>query len=385
MLSRFAVSLASTFAMVAAVTLTSAPASALPVAYVFVSTGNPNAVTSLAVSSTGAFTRVSTVSSPTNIYHLSVTSKFLFGIDPASNIYTYSIGSTGALKLVATTNAGKYVSGFSSAYSIPITQLDSAGATIYTMVGTSQTDWYLESFKIETNGALQFLGKSYADPSALDQIRFVQSGQFAMADGCYNTAAGASFTTDSNDVNDILTYKHETTGFLTYTALSHDTPVAKSPYEYCAGLNASDSANHLAVGFTIFNPPGDDEESGMALGTYTVNTSGTPSTTSDYENMPVTSVAASAMGIDPTGKLLAVVGAGGFEVFHFNGANPITKYTGEIKTSGANRFVAWDKTGHMYMLTDHSVDIFNITPTSYTELKPWEFTAPYGMIVLSLQ
>jgi hypothetical protein len=385
MTSRFPLTFVAILAMLVAVAQTSTPASAAPVAYVFVSTGNPNAVSSLAVSSTGAFTRVSTVSSPTNIYHLSVTSKFLFGIDNDSNIYTYSIASNGALKLVATTNAGKYVSGYSSAYSIPLTQLDPIDATIYTMVGTSQTNWYLESFKIETNGELQFLGSSYADPNALDQIRFVQNGQYAVADGCYNTAPGASFTTDSNDVNDIDSYKHESTGFLTYTATSHDTPVAQAPYEYCAGLNASDSANHLAVGFTIFNPPGDDEEGGLALGTYTLNTSGNPSTTSDYENMPVTSVAASALGIDPTGKLLAVVGSGAFEVFHFNGANPITKYTGEIKTSGADRFVSWDKNSHMYILTDHSVDIYNITPTSYSELKPWEFTAPYGMIVLSLQ
>jgi hypothetical protein len=383
MQSRVVPSITAALALVVAVA--SIPASAAPVAYAFVSTGNPNNVYSLAVSSSGSFTHVGTASSPTAIYHLSATSKFVFGIDNLSNIYTYSIGSTGALKLVATTNAGKYVSGYSSAYSIPLTQLDSAGATIYTIVGTSQTDWHMESFKIESNGELQFLGSSYADPNALNQIRFVQGGQYAITDGCYNTAPGASFTTDSNDVNDLVTYKHESNGFLTYTATSNDTPVAQSPYEYCAGLNASDSANHLAAAFTIFNPPGDDGEGGMALGTYTVNSSGTPSTTSDYETMPVTSVAASAIGIDPTGKLLAVVGSGALEVFHFNGAKPITKYTGEINTSGANRFVAWDKSSHMYMLTDHSVDIYNATPTTFTELKPWEFTAPYGMIVLSLQ
>jgi len=180
-----------------------------------------------------------------------------------------------------------------------------------------------------------------------------------------------------------VVYERESNGFLSYLATSNDPPAAQDGYEYCAGLNASDPTDHVAIGFTIFYPAGDEEEPGMALGTYTVQ--GTPTTTSDYENMPVTSVDASAMGIDPTGKLLAVVGAGGFEVFHFNGADPITTYTGEIKTNDADRFVAWDKNSHMYILTDHSVDIYNITPTSYSELKPWEFTAPYGMIVLSLQ
>ena len=267
MLSRPLVSLIATLAMVAAGAHSSTPANAAPVAYAFVATGIPNSITTLAVSSSGSFTHVATIAAPAEIYHLSVTSKFLFAIDAASNVYTYAIGSTGALKLVATTNAGKYVPGFAKEYSIPLTQVDAAGVTIYTMVGTSWTTWYLESFKIESNGELQFLGKSPAEADALSQIRFVQNGQYALANGCYNTAAGASFVTDSDDINTLATYKHESNGFLTYTATSQDTPAAQSPYQYCGGLNASDSSNHVVVGFSIFNPPGDDMEPGTALGT----------------------------------------------------------------------------------------------------------------------
>jgi hypothetical protein len=386
MLSRINLCLVAALTIVAAVAQTLPSANAAPVAYAFVSTGNPNNVYTLAVSSSGSFTHMGTATSPTTIYHLSATSKFVFGIDDASNIYTYSIGSTGALKLVATTNAGKYVSGFSSADSVAVIQLDETGSTLYTMVGTSATNWYMESFKIESNGALQFLGTAFADPNALSQIRFVQNGQLALTAGCYNTAAGASFVTDSDDVNDLVMYKRESSGLLTYVGTSHNTPVAQSPYEYCAGLPASDSDNHLAVGFTIFNPPGDDGEPGLALGTYTVSSTGTPSTTSDYENMPVTSVwAPEVVSIDPTGKLLAVGGDGNFEVFHLNGANPITTYTGLVNSNNSERTIAWDKNSHMYLLTSHSVDIYDITPASYTELKPWEFTDPYSMIVLSLQ
>lgn len=386
MSSRLVASLIATLAMVAAVAQTPTSANAAPVAYVFVSTASPNNLSTLAVSSTGSFTHVGTASSPTTIYHLSVTKQFVFGIDDASNIYTYSIGSTGALKLVSTTNAGTYASGFSSAYSAAVTQLDETGSTLYTMVGTSATNWYMESFKIESNGELQFLGTAYADPNAISQIRFFQNNQFALTNGCYNTAAGASFVTDSDDVNDFVTYKRESNGFLAYFETSLDTPAAQSPYEYCGGLSASDSANHLAVGFTIFNPPGDDIEPGYALGTYTVNSSGTPSTTSDYENMPDTSVwMPYAISIDPTGKLLAVGGDGSYEIFHYNGGNPITTYTGVIDNNNLTRMFAWDKSSHMYLLTSHSVDIFTMTPTSHTELKPWEFTDPYSMIVLSLQ
>jgi len=76
---------------------------------------------------------------------------------------------------------------------------------------------------------------------------------------------------------------------------------------------------------------------------------------------------------------------GNFEVFHLNGANPITTYTGLVNSNNSERTIAWDKNSHMYLLTSHSVDIYDITPASYTELKPWEFTDPYSMIVLSLQ
>jgi hypothetical protein len=383
MLFRIRVCLIAAVCTAAVVAQSSKSANAAPVAYAFVSTANPDNVYSLAVSSSGSFTHVDTVSSPTAIYHLSVTKSLLFGIDNASNIYTYSISSTGALKLVSTTNAGKYVSGFSSQYSAVVLQVDPAGATIYTMVGTSQTDWYLESFKIESNGELQFLGSAYADPHAINQIRFVQNGQYAMTDGCYNTAAGASFTTDSNDISDLVEYQHESNGFLTYIGTSNDPPTAKGDDDYCAGLNASDPTDHVAIGFTLFDPAGDDTEPGMALGAYTVT--GTPTTTSTYENMPVTSVGDPySMSIDPTAKILAVGGEGSFQLYHFNGADPITQYSGVIQTNDLIRDIGWDKSSHMYLLTDHSVDIYNISTTSYTELKPWEFTAPYSMIVLSL-
>jgi hypothetical protein len=374
-------------------------ANAAPVAYAFIATvgenqnAGPNNVYALAVSSDGSFTQVGTASSPTPNYHLSVTKKFLFGIDQASNIYTYSISSTGALKLVATTNAGKYVTGFDQAFSTDVLQVDATGSTVYAFIPTSQTDFDLASFKIESSGELQFLGTAYADINAISELRFVQNGQFALSDGCYNTAAGASFSTDSDDVNDLVTYKRESNGFLTYVGTSNDTPPAQSPYQYCAGgVNASDPTDHFATVFSIFNPPGDDEESPpFALGTYTVNSSGTPSTTSDYENMATTDMGegVAAMSIDPSGKLLAAGGGGGFQLFHFNGGSPITSYSGILQKGNSVRVLGWDKSGHLYVLQGESVDIYNVTPTSYTKLKTWTLknptgTTPYSMIVLTL-
>jgi hypothetical protein len=399
MISRIHVCLIAAACAVAVMAQFPKSAKAAPVAYAFIATvgenqnSGPNNVYALAVSSDGSFTQVGTASTPTPNYHLSVTKNFLFGIDQASNIYSYSISSTGALKLVATTNAGNSVPGFDSMYSTPVLQVDETGSTVYAFIPTSQTDWLLASFKIESSGELQFLGTAYADPNAISQIRFVQNGQFALTDGCYNTAEGASFTTDSDDVNDIVTYKRESNGFLTYVGTSHDTPPAQSPYEYCAaGVNASDPTDHFATVFSIFNPPGDDVMSPpFALGTYTVNSSGTPSTTSDYENMPTANLGegVDAMSIDPTGKLLAAGGNSGLQLFHFNGASPITSYSGVLQSGNFVRALCWDKSSQLFVLQGESVDIYNVIPTSYTKLKPWTLknptgTTPYSMIVLTL-
>jgi hypothetical protein len=400
MLSKISVGLAAAVCALALPVPSSAAAKAAPVSYVFFSTigtnytKGPNHVYALAVSADGSMTQVGSVSAPAPIFHLSVTKKFLFGIDKATNIYTYSISSTGALKLVATTHAGKYVSGFDAQFSNEALQVDGTGSTVYCLIPVnrtgdpSQTEYRVASFKIESNGDLQFLGTSYADPNAGSQIRFVQNNQFALIDGCYNTAAGASFVTDSNDINDIVTYKRESNGFLTYTGISHDTPTAKSPYEYCAGTNASDPSNHLAINFGVFNPPGDDVAPGSPIGTYTVNSKGEPSTTSDYENMPNTGVMYPYwMSIDPTGKLLVIGGDTEFQLFHFNGASPVTRYSAVMDQNEGVKAFGWDKSSHLFLLSSNSVDIYNITPKSYAKLKSWQIpnqgttSTAYNMIV----
>jgi hypothetical protein len=401
MLSRISVGLIAAACTLALPVASSASTTAAPVSFVFFSTAGPAgcvnnvckpalpySVYALAVSSNGEMKQVGIASSPTIVFHLSVTKKFLFGIDDASNIYTYSIAATGALKLVATTHAGKYVSSFYPAHSSTLLQVDETGTTLYCLIPTSQTDRRLASFRIESNGELQFLGTSHADSNALSQIRFVQDNRFALMDGCYNTAPGASFTTDSNDVNDIVTYKRESNGYLTYIGTSHDTPAARSPYEYCAGPNASDPTDHLAILFSIFNPPGDDVEPGFPLASYIVNSKGEPSTNNDYENMPVTNMMnVNVISIDPTGKLLAVGGEEALQFYHFNGGNPITTFGSQIDIPNYQVMaLGWDKSSHFFFLTGNQVEVYHITPAVYTKLAPWDVPSPtknipYNMIV----
>jgi hypothetical protein len=98
------------------------------------------------------------VSTPHPLIHLSVTKKFVFGIDGKSNIYSYSIAANGGLKYVASIDAAKYVKDASSTSSAPVLQVDETGSDVYAFVTDTNNNWYLLSFKIESNGELDSWG-----------------------------------------------------------------------------------------------------------------------------------------------------------------------------------------------------------------------------------
>lgn len=352
-----------------------------PVAYVYVSQSIPNAVNALAASSGGTLTLVNSVSTPQTLIHLTVTKKYLFGIDGKSNIYSYSIASNGALKAVATTAAGKYLSGFDPAYTQELLQTDETGSSLYAFLGNSEQDFYLVSFKIESNGELEYLGKTPAS-SGVSQLRFVQNNKFAVYPVCVVTSESSTYVSFYAAT---VIYKRESNGFLTYTATDRGAPEAKSPDQYCPGNTASDPTEHLAVGYEAIDP-NENTIDGYAIGTYTVSSEGSPSTKSNYTNMPALSFSPDVLSISPSGEILAVGGSGFYEFFHYNGANPITKYLGPFNFQNhAVRAFTWDKSNHFYDLTDSAVIPYTITPTTYKELTAYPIYAPYSMIVLSLQ
>ena len=78
-----------------------------------------------------------------------------------------------------------------------------------------------------------------------------------------------------------------------------------------------------------FSPDGPPQ-----LATYTADNSGNLHTTSTPANMPQTAVGTvTDLKMAPSGKLLAVGGTAGLQVFHFNGSSPITHGTGLLTKS----------------------------------------------------
>lgn len=86
-----------------------------------------------------------------------------------------------------------------------------------------------------------------------------------------------------------------------------------------------------------------------------------------------TAINPALMTINPQGNLLAAAGATpygcdlsdgpGLQVFHFNGANPITAYSG-IPTTAPINAIQWDSNNHLYALSNSTKKLYAYTVTS---------------------
>ena len=83
--------------------------------------------------------------------------------------------------------------------------------------------------------------------------------------------------------------------------------------------------------------------------------------------------------MSPSGKLLAVSGGGGVQVFHFNGAAPITSYS-LLLTTDPISFIHWDDNNHLYALSSVSkkLYVFTVTSTLIAEVAGSPFAVPNG-------
>src|SRR5258708_23291328 len=129
------------------------------------------------------------------------------------------------------------------------------------------------------------------------------------------------------------------------------------------------------------SPPGP-----VQLAPYPADSSGKLTTTSTAANMPKTAFASiNDIRMAPSGKLLAVAGPNGLQVFHFNGASPITHYTSRLTTNQIDQMF-WDNANHLFAISRSAgkLYVFTITPTSVSQApgSPHTITKPQNIIVL---
>ncbi|HEY3618765.1 MAG TPA: hypothetical protein VGK96_18275, partial [Candidatus Sulfotelmatobacter sp.] len=92
------------------------------------------------------------------------------------------------------------------------------------------------------------------------------------------------------------------------------------------------------------------------------------------------------LSMSPSGELLAVAGTGGLQVFHFNGASPITPYTAPLTTDQVDKMF-WDKDNHLYAISQSAGKLYVFTITSAVNTQapgsPYTLTSPANLVVLA--
>jgi hypothetical protein len=299
---------------------------------------------------------------------LANTAHFLF-VGDGSFIYSFSIASNGALKQVSSVDAAKHYGIAGGIAGNPLV-LDHTGATLYggTVDGTGDNE-FLFFDKNSTTGALTFTGSTGFNIS-YGQLVFTGNNLFAYGFGCFQ------------DESHAYGFRRSSDGTLTALNLEFTIPTLPNG-DYCQDIGAAFPTNNLVV--TLYPETTSVPGPPAALAVYTADSSGNLSTHSTSQNMPTTAAGVlHDMTASPAGNLLAIAGSSGLQIFHLNGTNPITPYTGLLAVHNIVQ-IRWDTHDHLYGIASGRLYAFKITATGHKQAvgSPYSITNPMAITVLS--
>jgi WD40 repeat protein len=355
-----------------------------PDAYVYVASSlNNNSVQTYAFSAAADGTLTPLAGSPfaTGVALMAANRNYLFGTD-GIDIDSFSIASDGTLQQVASINAqqlngqlsnGTYCGGPQALF------LDPTGTTLYAndYHGNICANNAFQFFDPNSSsGQLTYLGvSSAASPEFLGALSFIGNKIDAYGSSCYHYKAL------------IYGFERKSDGTLTSLNMNPAMPAAQSGDFYCPYLAAADTGNDVAIPVQPLDDASWQPVAPYQLAVYTADGSGNLTTTSTYSNMPSISAGfVRAIAMSPAGDLLAVAGTEGLQVFHFNGADPITPYTGLLATDEVDQ-IFWDNDNHLYAIGQASgkLFVFTLTPTMNSQApgSPHTIASPTSMVVLA--
>ncbi len=359
------------------------PSSKAPVAYVYVTNsagGNTTEISAFAADSKGRLKPVTGSPFMENAGYMVANGKYLMAVS-GSNINSYRIAKDGSLSFAVSTNYQQVEQpgcGFPSQLIF-----DHSGKSLYVTesqvdcANNGVTNWAVDW----ATGALDYLGLTDTGNWNINAAYFIGNDKYAYT--AYN---------DSCMYYSMNRFTRAANGKLTESSSVMLSPKAPAKFRaYIPYLGAADPTNHIAFAEYPANPPGCTSDP-VQLATYTVNSNGSLTTTSTHANMPTTAIrTVYDMKMSPSGKLLAVAGQEGLQVFHFHGAAPITHYTGLLTKDPINEMF-WDNSNHLYAITGvygsnaNRLHVYTITPTGYHEApgSPHEIHGPQYIIVQPL-
>ena len=359
-------------------TAASAQTASSPSAYVYVAT-NPATTGALgniygfSASAAGKLTAIagSPLASPTST--IALNGKWLFGTsNPVEGPFTansYSIAANGALKLVDTATEPETLGE-------PVALiLDHTGNTLYAQEYADDIDGYVPFAINQTTGKLTQLSSNFSE-AAGSRLTFTADNQFAYGSSCFRLNAV------------IYGAQRLPSGELSQLGISPKLPGGTPSVSGtgCVYGAAADPYNDVVISSSIYPDGGGANVNQLAV--YTYDKTGNLTTTSTYQNMPVTQVDNTALAMSPKGVYLATGGSqqAGLQLFLMHGAKPITVLTGNLLPNVYISQVFWDNSQHLYALAPsaNKLYVFNVTSSGATQSvgSPYTVQNAASLIVL---
>ncbi len=342
-----------------------------PVAYVYLTklvnlTSSQNEIVGYSISPAGEITKIpggpfAIGYTGGNPLYLAGNGSYVFASDATGHyITTYKIESDGALKLVQVLDAVALAEKPSSTLLYGPLVLDRSGETLYVTANTGEAAHNLVFRVNDANGSLEFIGEGKGQVGNDNGQPMVFSGNTKFA--YVSIASGYAVATN----NELI-------------------PLPLPSVMYRAGDVTADNLNNLAVEEIV--------DKDRQLGTYQIDAQGNLSTKGTEEDRPTSHIQGiNTISMSPSGKLLAAGGAYGLELYHFNGAEPITLFHTLLSTTedSANSVIYginWDNDNHLYAFGGpgytREMRVYTATPTEVKEAPGSPFFLE-GAIDLSL-
>jgi hypothetical protein len=376
-----ALSVASAFAQVSPSSQPNLPSSA-PVAYVYVASspgsGEASVIVGYSASANGALTPIPGSPFQEDAGSMAVNGKYLMAANYANppDIDTLQIGSNGALTYVTSTPCAQTSNGCVYTFNL---FFDHTGSDLYAMEVDENDNANTASFTVDkSSGALNYLGDSVTGAFPGDY-----ASTFFIGDNVY------AYSTDQSGCMypAIYGFQRQSSGFLNLISTQFNVPTPPPGVRvYYPDLTVADPNNNLVFLEQPANPPG-CAPGPVQIAVYTTDANGNIHTNSTYKDMPATMIQNPYdMKMSPSGQLLAVAGQEGLQVFHFNGANPVTHYTGLLVNEPIMQMF-WDNSNHLYAISSAGkLYVGTVTPTKIAMApgSSYSVTGPQFVIVQPL-
>jgi 6-phosphogluconolactonase (cycloisomerase 2 family) len=322
-------------------------------AYVYVSArvgdSNRTEVYGFAASSSGELRPVDGSPVAAGVTFLAVNGKYLFGSDTAGKyIHAFAIASDGVLRPTASTNVVRPGKACDNAGALFV---DHAGTTVYNVgsYGTDCAEVAYQAFGVDKKtGRLELVHEAHSGRNAA-LLRFSADNRFAFGAGCAGTRPL------------IYGFVRHHDGSLTRISADSPLPTPNGNQGWCPYLTVADAHNHLVV--PVYPSAESSEANGpFELATYSIAEDGTLTTTSTPENMPKIAVGSlTDLAIAPSGRLVAVAGNHGLQVFRVDGASPVRAMPGLLTRQEIDQMF-WDGNGHLYAISQSAgkLWVFNV-------------------------